>query len=424
MNERLLQYIWQEKLFQTGELKLETGEDLVIQYTGEWNHDQGPDFLNARIRIDGTYWAGHIELHVKSSHWHQHRHQHDPGYRPVILHVVWENDDSNLSERLPTLVLQDRVSGLLLTRYNEMLEASGKLICENWLSGVSTDLWAAWKVELLSRRLARKAQQLQENLKICKGSWEELSWWALARVMGGTVNGAFFEAVAMSISTKLLARHRNYLLHLEALLLGQSHLLEKANSDPYVQLLQREYDFLRHKYQLPYVHGRASKLRMRPAGFPEVRLAQLARLIYTQSPFVTNWINQQSPDLLLQSMRVTASSFWDHHYTLTDASVYAPKHLGTDLADQLLINAVAPLFFAYGVYHKHNAYTQRAVEWLSLIKPERNSIITHWQRVGVRCESAADSQALLELHKFYCQEKRCLDCNVGCSIISRPSGLA
>lgn len=420
MKERLLQFIWQEKYFQLNNLVLETGEELIIRDPGNWNHDQGPDFLNARILLDGTLWAGNVEIHVKSSQWYQHRHQTDPAYNNVILHVVWENDAPGLSASLPTLVLQTRVSGILLERYEQLMQAGGQLVCQEWLSEISTAYWAGWKQQLIQERIHRKARELLKLYKSCQHNWNDACWCWMARYMGSVVNGDFFERVAESLPSRIMARHKDQVIQLEALLLGQANLLNDSNADPYVQLLQREYQFLKHKYKLPQLHGRMQKLRMRPAAFPEVRLAQLAMLWHQQGMFSRNWLEAENPVAIARTLEITANDFWHYHFTLEEASPYQPKHIGEELIQQLLINVIIPFLYAAGLHQQQTSLQQKALNWYLQLPAERNTLIKQWQRVGATCDSALESQALIELKKYYCEAKRCLDCSIGRYLLRQP----
>ncbi len=423
MKERLLQFIWQEKFFQLQNLEVETGEQLIIRNPGTWNNDQGPDFLNARILLDGTLWAGHIEIHIKSSQWFQHRHETDAAYNNVILHVVWQNDDRRLANTLPTLVLQHRVSSLLLSRYQQLMEAGGQFVCEEWLPGIAAGYWLSWKEKLIRERLARKAASLLQLYQESNGNWQDSCWWWMARYMGGTINGAFFEQVAKSLPTRLIARHKKQVIQLEAMLLGQANLLDHSNADAYVQLLQREYAFLRHKYQLTPVHGTLQKLRMRPAAFPEVRLAQLAMLLHQNGFLGSSWLEATHPKELAKNLAVTANDFWHYHFTLEEVAPYYPKHLGEEMVQQLLINVIVPYVYAAGIYQQQAALQQKALNWLKELSAEKNTLIKQWQRAGVSCHSAMESQALLELKHSYCEAKNCLDCAIGQSILNQSGGI-
>ncbi|HOA39669.1 MAG TPA: DUF2851 family protein, partial [Flavihumibacter sp.] len=227
MQERLLQYIWHQKYFDARGLVTQTGEQIVIQDSGQWNKHQGPDFLNARILIDGIRWAGHVEIHTRCSHWNQHKHSGDPFYSNVILHVVWEDDDKTLSASMPTIELQDRISSCMLNRYEALMTASpGQTIaCSNQLDMVKPDYWVAWKEQLVVERLQRNAAAFTSLLKETGNDWEKAGWCWLTRHFGGPVNGDFFERLGSSLDWKWLIRQRQQLTKVEAVLLGQAGLL-------------------------------------------------------------------------------------------------------------------------------------------------------------------------------------------------------
>lgn len=419
MQERLLQFIWREKYFNLNGLCTESGENLVIIDAGTYNTAQGPDFLNARIVLNGTHWAGNIEIHVKSSHWYQHRHQTDSNYQNVVLHVVWQNDDLSLSRIIPTLVLQDRVPALMLDRYQQLMEQQRALPCSEMLEKIPGWLWQDWGMQLLHQRLERKAALVQERMEQAGRNWEACSWWWMARHFGGPVNADFFEQVARSIPLNVILRHRNQVIQIEAMLLGQANLLGEINADPYVQLLQREYLFLQNKYRFIPVHGKAQRLRMRPAGFPAIRLAQLAMFLHRWGAINARLLSCQEGRDLDYLLDITANDFWHYHFTLEEATPYQPKHLGKEMCHHLIINAISPILYAMGKHLQQPELQQRVKNWLEGLPAEKNSLIQLWIREGIPVDSAATSQAVTELKKYYCSCRRCLDCRIGQFLLNR-----
>ena len=93
MTEKLLQYIWQFQYFNRSSLQTIAGESLEIINPGKINTGQGPDFTDALVKINDILLAGSVELHIKTSQWNDHGHQHDANYRNVVLHVVFENNE-------------------------------------------------------------------------------------------------------------------------------------------------------------------------------------------------------------------------------------------------------------------------------------------------------------------------------------------
>ena len=420
MNERLLQFIWQFQYYHKQELATSQGEILVIEKPGTWNHHQGPDFSEAIIRIGSTKWVGNIELHLRSSDWFKHDHTVDSNYTNIILHVVWEEDapvyDLN-GNAITTLVLQNRISKLLLDRFREMMEATVSVPCHSFLPAISNLAWTAWKERLAAERLARKSANVLLLLKQSNYHWEEVFWWQLAANFGMKVNAALFEQVAKSIPVTLLSKHKNQVHQLEALLLGQANLLSGAYKDEYALLLQREYRFLQKKYRLVPANKQAAFLRMRPAAFPTIRLAQLAMLVNNADHLFSQAKEIKEVKKMLSLFMVTASDYWHNHYQFDEVTACKPKHLGKQMAENILINTVIPVLFAYGLFSKEEMYKDKAIHWLYQLAAEHNQLTGKWQQLGIAHKSALDSQALIELTNYYCTQKRCLDCAVGNKIL-------
>lgn len=413
MTERLLQFIWQFQYFNRQFLLLESGEPFEIIHPGAFNSNQGPDFQEARIRIGNTLWAGHVELHIKASDWRRHRHTEDRNYGNVILHVVWENDLAGAAGAIPVFSLRDRVPKVLLQQYEDWLNNGRFIPCGRQARTVSKLVWASWKERLLAERLQRKASIVYACLLENNQHWDETCWWLLARNFGITVNAATFECIARSLPLNLLSKHKNQLHQLEALLLGQAGLLENHLWEDYGQMLIQEYAFYRKKYQLDPVRQPVHFLRMRPSSFPTVRLAQLAMLVHTSAHLFSSFKETATLTGIRNLLSVTASSFWDNHYNFGELARYMPKKLGSQMIDNIIINTVVPLVFAWGQLHGEPLYTERTLQWLEEIGAENNTITSSFKGIGIGNHSAFDSQALIELKTMYCDQKKCLDCAVG-----------
>ncbi len=416
MNERLLQFIWQFQYYNTQSLQTTEGEPLVIEKPGSWNHHQGPDFSEAVIRIGSTKWVGNIELHLCSSDWEKHRHDGNEHYRNIILHVVWEDDaplyDSH-KNRVPTLVLQHRIPKLLLERYLQMMQTMGTVPCQIFLPALNPLSWSAWKERLAAERLTRKSEQVLSFLAQTNNHWEEVCWWLLAANFGIKVNAVLFEQVAQSLSVNVLAKHRGQVHQLEALLLGQANLLSARYEDDYAIMLQREYRFLKKKYQLSPVSKQPAFLRMRPAAFPTIRLSQLAMLLHKTTAFFSQVKETTDLTSMLDQFMITANDYWHYHYRFDEETAFQPKHLGRQMAENILINTVIPVLFTYGLYTKEETCKDKAIHWLYQLSAEHNHLTRGWQQSGVLNTSALDSQALIELTNHYCSHRRCLECAVG-----------
>ncbi len=417
MTERLLQYIWQFQYFNKNELQTTTGENVQVIHPGIHNIHQGPDFTDAKILIGNTTWAGNVELHLQTKQWHQHEHHTDKNYNNVILHVVYEDDESDSLINIPVIELHQRISNILISRYLEWMERKSFIPCESAISQVKQLTWSAWIDRLLAERLTRKAETVFTFLKKSNHNWEDVFWWLLARNFGAHVNADAFEHMARSIPLKLLGKHKNNLLQLEALLFGQAGLLNESFQDDYSIMLQKEYAFLKNKYKLQPVYITPLFLRMRPGNFPTIRLAQLAMLVHHSSHLFSKIREANHAEEIKEWLNVSANDYWHYHYRLDEPTTYKPKNLGKAMINNIIINTMAPVIFAYGQYHQQEIYKEKALHWLESCSAESNSITSGYQQLGIKNATAAESQALIELKNEYCHYKRCLDCAVGNAII-------
>lgn len=422
MNERLLQFIWQFQYFNRQQLFTSQGEILHIEKPGTHNKHQGPDFSEAVIRIGQTKWVGNVELHLLSSDWHKHKHGSDKNYSNIILHVVWEDDVALYDAQgnlFPTLVLQQRIPKLLLEHYAQMMETMLMIPCHSFLPAIDNLNWCAWRERLAAERLERKSAQVLHLFKQSNCNWEETCWWMLASNFGIKVNSALFELVAKTLPVTLLAKHKNQIHQLEALLLGQANLLSGKYSDDYAVMLQKEYRFLKNKYALQTVNKQPAFLRMRPAAFPTIRLAQLAMLLHSASHLFSVVKEEKDCKKILGTFMVTANDYWNYHYRFDEETAHQPKHLGKQMAENIVINTVIPILFAYGMFSKEDRYKEKAIQWLYELPAEKNAVTKQWQAANISNRSSLDSQALTELTNHYCLHKRCLDCTVGNGILRK-----
>lgn len=412
MTERLLQYIWQFQYFNNTALTTVDGEPLQINYPGYLNTNQGPDFLEAKIKVGQTSWAGNIELHILSTDWTVHKHSTDNNYNNIILHVVWQ-DDADLELPFPVLELQNTVSKLLLSRYHEMMNANIFIPCEKSIHQVELLTWKSWKDRLLVERLQNKAAIIFSHLALNKNHWEETFWWLLANNFGIKVNSDAFEQIARSLPLNILAKHKNQIHQLEALLFGQAALLDKNFIEDYPAMLKKEYTFYKAKYKLQQITTPLFFLRMRPANFPSIRLAQLAMLIHQSVNLFSIIKDSKTLKEIKELLNVTANDYWHYHYVFDEATSFKQKHLGAQMINNILINTIIPIVFAFGLYHKEEVYKSKALLWLEQVAAEKNNITNAFADLDIENKNAFDSQALIQLKNEYCNKKRCLECAIG-----------
>ena len=425
MKEKLLQYIWQFQYFNKNELTTTDAEPIQIIHQGSFNTNQGADFSEAKIKIGDTVWAGNIELHIRSSDWNVHNHSSDTNYSNIILHVVWEADHeiTDISgSTLPTFELQTRVSKLLLHKYEDLMNAVSFIPCENHDHNITDLTLFSWKQRLLAERLEAKSEITFSFLHQNNFHWEETFWWMIAKNFGIKVNSEAFEKVARSLPLNILAKHKDQIHTLEALLFGQAGLLEKdpiaiGFTEDYPNMLQKEYRFYINKYKLEQPQVRLFFLRMRPANFPTLRLAQLAMLISNSSHLFSTVKDSRSVTEIRHLLNVTANDYWHYHYVFDEMSAFKKKNLGEQMINNVLINTIVPVLFCYGLYHNEQQYKDKAITWLEEISAEKNNITKGFEALKFSNRNSFDSQSFIQLKNEYCNNRRCLECSIGNSIL-------
>lgn len=419
MNESFLSYVWMFRLIGEVEPMLTNGKGCTVVSPGTLNRDGGPDFTGARIRIDDTLWAGDVEIHVRSSDWYLHRHHEDEAYRTVVLHVVFEHDrEVILSDGsvLPVLALKQRLNPSLYTRYLQFMASSSEIPCGNLIKGTGMPMYAQWLVSLGVQRLIRKGDGLDYLLNRLNSDWRTLLFVSFCRSFGHKVNDDVFEMLALRVPLSLAGKCAEDRTLLEALLFGQAGFLPDDPAlaeDGYRAFLMDDYRRLRYKYNLEPMEQHLWRfLRTRPANFPTLRIAQLAAL--TESFLESDLLKE---DGLLhwrdKAAKCTISEYWQNHYHFGKRGTRLPHQMGSESIDRLLINGLLPPLLKYGTLYKAHGFVGHLMEFTAQIKPEDHRITRLWRGLGIRCESALESQGLTELFGEYCRQKRCLECRIG-----------
>jgi len=415
MTEFFLHYVWQYQFFDTSNIRTTNDETICIKRIGIHNTNAGPDFLNAELIIDNTIWFGDIEIHKNSNDWYSHKHNTNKAYNSVILHVVLHFSEDVICEHgntIPTLILQPNKKVML--GYKNLSKFSIQNCCNKSILKVDTFTQNNWFDRLVIERFEQKAEQFIETYYKTNSNWEECLYQKLACNFGVTQNTLAFQALANSLPLKVVLKHSNSLVQLEALYFGQANLFPNSSIDKYVLLLQNEYNFLQKKYDLtplPKTYWKYSRLR--PQNFPDIRIAQFAQFIFQTQSLCSKLLENKTIDNLKEIFSISLHSYWDNHYKLGTLSKKQIKHLGQNFISTILINTVIPFLFAYGHLHKQNIFIEYAVNLLDQIPSENNSITSKWNELGIQSHSAFRSQALIHLSKNYCSHKNCLKCRFG-----------
>lgn len=419
MQEKLLQFIWQHSLYNPANLETTDGEPLTVIHPGRYNTNAGPDFLEAKIRVGNTMLAGHVELHVNTSDWLKHGHQHDDAYKNIILHVVHSNDAPKVADHIPVLELRKHIPAAVLSGYASLENTPERIPCSRQLHTVKDITKESWLSRLLAERWEEKLQTWHELLEQSAGDWRSLMYWRTAANFGFKVNATPFLLLAQSLPLNTLAKHRENLLQVEALLFGQAGMLNGTFNDDYPKALKKEYDYLKVKYKLEPIPAHLWKfLRLRPANFPTIRIAQFAALVHRSLHLFSQIIEVYTVKEIEPLIDVTASAYWDDHYTFDEqADIASKKHLGRSSVLNIIINTIAPIQFLYAGEQGSSKQQDKALQLLDSVPAEKNNIINQWQGIGWKPANASQAQAMIQLYNNYCAHKRCLECSIGLSIL-------
>ena len=425
MKEEFLHYLWKYNLYDHDSLTDNENNEIVVINPGEYNRDSGPDFFNARILIAGTEWAGNVEIHTRSSHFNNHGHNRDHAFDNVILHVVSENDKKVFNSRGEELLtVEIRYDPGLFEKYSDLINNPCSIACQNEVQKLDSFLIRHWLNALMIERLQAKSDVIMKIFSDTGSDWDETFYRIITRYFGFRVNTEPFEMLASALPFRIIRKHADNRFQIEALLFGTSGMLEEglfkeALSDKYYKDLIREYRILSAKYSLQPVHGWLWKFsRLRPVNFPTIRISQLSAMLSVTGGMFSRVLDAIDIKQLRALFECEASSYWDDHYIFGKKSSRLPKKAGLQAADIFLINAVIPIIFIYGRFHDRPGLCERALAFLEETEPEKNSVISDWKSAGIEVESAFYTQALLQLTDEYCRKRRCLECRIGCRLIS------
>lgn len=422
VKEDFCSFVWQYKRFYTRDLISTDGESVEVLRVGTKNDDSGPDFFNAKIKIGKTTWAGNVEIHVLSSDWQRHKHQHDKAYDNVILHVVYKADKdvfNSKGRKIPQLELTPYLDSGLISKYENLLHSKSNIACSSLVKdAISPSEWVIWLQNTAAKRIETKVLDIEQLYQAFEKDSEQTLFALLLKNFGFKVNGDAFLLLSKHLPYKIIKKHKGNLLQIEALLFGAAGMLHEEAKDEYFSQLKKEWTFLKGKYSLSEIEKHLWRFsKTRPVNFPTVRLAQLSSLL-NRIGLLENWMEQSDKKTFLKELSIiNPSEYWETHYQFSQPSKKKSKHIGEQTSSLLLINTIAPWLFFLSNKKRGSGYKERAISLLESVKPEQNFVVKSWENIGFRASNALDTQGLIELNKNYCSPKKCLSCTLGVKMI-------
>ncbi len=418
MTEKLLQYIWNYKIFKNFNFLDLEGNPIEIIDFGTWNPNSGPDFLNAKIKTKNLVFAGNIELHLRSSDWQKHHHSGNNEYSNVILHCVFYHDFviTELEEKsIPTLELKAYIDKKTLSRYNLIMQETNFIPCEKIFDSEAIPFHFC--EETLLKKLDEKSIAIEASLQNHQNNYEAILFHQLAYVFGLKVNAPIFKEIAENIDFGILQKIRQNQTQLESLFFGKAGWLNNP-LDKETKIWENEFSFLEKKFNLSKMIFAPKFLRLRPANFPTIRLSQLANLYHRENHLFSKIIAAKTIQELYEIfLNIKASEYWNCRFTFGKATEKSTeKFLTKSFVDIIIINAILPIKYTYYKNYSEDIIAQ-VFDLYKEMASEKNSIISKWQNLGIRIQNALQSQSFLYHYKNKCCEKKCLNCDIGLQLL-------
>lgn len=424
IQEDLLHFIWSMLASQKQALTSTKGLAIEILNGGINNEFEGPDFKEASLKIGDNIWAGSVEIHINSSDWDKHKHSSDSNYANVILHVVYEHDKEVLwadGSEIPVLALNKIISREQLKTYQSLKYNSLAIPCQELLHHVEPIYLNMMLTKAAIDRLTLKSDLLISRVDKLDGDWNTAFYVHLAENFGFKSNAGPMRSLAESIPIQILAKHKDSLQEILALLFGQGGFLNGNMQDEYTVNLQRIYQFLAKKYSLKLMQQLQWKfVKTRPSNYPGIRIAQFANLIFNSSHLFSKIIAEQNIVEIGAKFRVEADEYWRHNYHFNKKRRKpASAAMGSLSTNLILINTVAVCLFAYGQHMEEEALKEKALKLLQALPSEANRVVRRYRLLNFSVTNALESQGCLGLDSYFCKEKKCLSCLIGQNILKR-----
>ncbi|MBO7230990.1 MAG: DUF2851 family protein [Bacteroidaceae bacterium] len=416
--EKLIYYIWKNRLFPLTGLRTTSGEKIHVIDHGHENGN-GTVFNDAKIKIGEQIWAGNVVLHGKSSDWEREISCDRKCTENTILHVTMENDCSMLrkhGEEIQQLCLgypeslKSEICGVVTKR-------GDNLPCAIAVSQLEEVKLHCMLSRLLVERIEEKAKKIQDIYEKCDKKWDEVLFKTMIRSFGFGIQSELFEEMANTIDFNALGKHRDNDMQVEAIFFGQAGLLDEASipyyyrnfalKSNYFNELKREFSFLENKFKLKKMD---CKVWEAGSSSPHLRIARLAAIYHCRKFSLSAISSCNTIEDLYALIDIPLHGYWYNHLCFGGTETCGNGRMKQKQVDVIIINAIAPILYVYGKHRREYSLCGKAEELLHSLKSEENSIVRRWRERGVRTACAGDSQALLHLNKSYCSNKKCLEC--------------
>lgn len=453
INESFICKIWEGGSSYFTGLQTTTGEDVEVISFGKRNYDAGPDYKDAKIKLEGKTFTGDVEIHRDFKNWAEHKHSKDRKYNPVILHVVmWDSIDREdpklrIKRALPTVILSNFLKESIHNVWQDVINKPSdklRLPCYGRTGDVDSDIVTGWLDKLSAERLKLKVERLRERAgEIAKQDgysfknkalWEELLYEFTFEALGFSKNKEQMLSLASNLPLKLinkLMQKNGSPINLQTLLLGSAgFLFDVRLKDEYIDIIKEHW---KNKLEPLTIILKMNRhewnfFRMRPQNFPTIRLAYGSQLILnilyrglfkeiitTFSETEPNKVHKK----LIQLLKPSRDEYWETHYDLGKMSSAKNKLMGGQRTNDVITNVLIPLTAYYAEEFNDKKLLLNVMNFYHSMKLKPDNSVVKVIEVQalkphkLKLSSPAMEQAAIQLYNFYCMRERCGNCAIG-----------
>lgn len=409
----IIKFLWEKRLIPANGLKTLKGEDMHIIDYGKGTDEESGIVHDAKIEVGGIVWGGNVHFGYDTKNSDSHNN--------VILCIETGDNTqaSRQAEHSPNSLRLDYPKEFIKELHDVIELHKRRFACGGTIGSMSSINLHNTLSRLLAERLEEKAANIEKTFVACNQNWEETLFRNFIRSFGFGIQSKEFEEFAGIINMQALGKHRDNMLQVEAIFFGQAGLLEEesipyyyrkeATGNRYYNELVREYRFLSAKFNLATMdhtvwgNGHAT---------PHLRIARLATIYHSRKFSLAGIAACNNIGELHDIICTTTQGYWHNHSRFGGTENYGNGAMKRHQADVLIINTVVPILYVYGKYRGDSTLCSKAEDFLYTLKGEENSIIKRWKEEGVMPQCAADTQALIQLTRRYCQTNNCKECPI------------
>ncbi|MHC4322393.1 MAG: DUF2851 family protein [Planctomycetota bacterium] len=463
VKEQLVNCIWSEQILKKDKLYTEDGLRIEIISSGIWNLEDGPDFKDVEILLEGKGLVkGDVEIHVCSGDWARHGHSKQKEYDNVCLHVFMWNDTKDKylaikNRRIPQLELYgylkyelDKLADIIDIENYPHTGSANAGPCQKRLNAFSLDnKWIGHFLDYAGdERILVKADRIEKQQKT--RTFEQVLYEAIMESLGYKNNKEQFKCLGSLVTINEIKRLipsdvsiNERSKKIQSLLFGMSGLLPSQRSKyasvkdkptlGYINDIERIWSRIKNDIKHKPMDGELWSLKYsRPGNYPTRRIAAISRLLAENyetglfrvilRSFEKTEKSKSEIDQIKVIIKNTESillelydDHWSHYYTFGGRRLKKRERLiGKERATVIFINIIIPILLVYA-RKKGDSELEgklfKAYKRHSKLSPNNITRFMNYRILGKNSQegsvvnSARRQQGLLQIFKDFCESE-------------------